>query len=186
MSFRKSHKNFEDIALCHLNAVYRAAVVLCGYSGEAEDLVQITFLKAMEKFGSFKAGTNCRAWLLTILRNAWIDELRRRRRYEIDTTLDESLLEQNELPQETSWTNARDLLDNFSDEQVIEALRRLPEDQRLALFLIDVEQYSQQEVAQITNANVGTVKSRTSRARNSLKKHLKQYASEMGFTRGVS
>jgi hypothetical protein len=64
----------------------------------------------------------------------------------------------------TVWSDAEDLLENFSDEQVIEALRRLPEDQRLTLFLTDVEHLNQQEVAEITGVPVGTVKSRTSRA----------------------
>jgi RNA polymerase sigma-70 factor (ECF subfamily) len=75
------------------------------------------------------------------------------------------------------------LLDNFSDEQVIDALRRLPEDQRLTLFLVDVEQLSQQEVAEIMGVAIGTVKSRTSRARNELKGLLLSYAKEMGFAR---
>jgi len=73
------------------------------------------------------------------------------------------------------------MLDNFSDSQVIEALRRLPEDQRLTLFLIDVEKLSQQQVATITGVAVGTVKSRASRARNELKNQLLSYAREMGF-----
>ncbi len=82
----------------------------------------------------------------------------------------------------TVWSDAEDLLENFSDEQVIEALRRLPEDQRLTLFLTDVEQLNQQEVAEITGVPVGTVKSRTSRARSELKSYLLSYAKEMGFT----
>ena len=83
---------------------------------------------------------------------------------------------------QTVWSDAKDLLENFSDEQVIDALRRLPEDQRLTLFLVDVEQLNQQEVAEITGVAVGTVKSRTSRARNEIKSHLLSYAKEMGFT----
>ncbi len=83
---------------------------------------------------------------------------------------------------QTVWSDAKDLLENFSDEQVIDALRRLPEDQRLTLFLVDVEHLSQQEVAEVTGVAVGTVKSRTSRARNELKRCLQSYAKEMGFT----
>lgn len=184
MIWKKSSTSFEKIALPHLDAVFRAAVALCGRPSEAEDLVQVTFLKALEKFGSFKSGSNCRAWLLTILRNAWIDEIRRRSRRETPVSLDESWMEQAQTAEQTAWTNARDLLENFSDEDVIGALQKLPDDQRLTLFLIDVEQYSQEEVAEITDVAVGTVKSRTSRARNNLKEQLKQYASDKGYARG--
>lgn len=184
MALKRSHKSFEKIALPHLNAVYRAAMALCGHSSEAEDMVQATYLKAMESFGSFETGSNFRAWLLSILRNAWIDEMRRRQRHEKTLPLDEERIEQPVSPQEVAWTNPRDLLENFSDEKVIKALQQLPDGQRLTLFLIDVEQYSQDEVAQITGTEVGTVKSRTSRARANLKLQLKQYASDIGYARG--
>ena len=72
----------------------------------------------------------------------------------------------------------------FSDEQVIKALSELPEDQRLALFLTDVEQLSQKEVAKITGVAVGTVKSRASRARVGLKNKLSSYAKQMGLIGG--
>ena len=65
---------------------------------------------------------------------------------------------------------------------MISALRRLSSDQRLTLFLVDVEQFDQRQVAKIMGVAVGTVKSRTSRARNELKSHLLSYAKEMGFT----
>ncbi len=72
-------ETFEEIALPYLNAVYRAAVALCGRRQEADDLVQDTFLKAFERFELFQPGTNCKAWLLQILRNTWIDRLRRKK-----------------------------------------------------------------------------------------------------------
>ena len=70
---------FETIAVVHLDAVYRAAVALCGRQDDGRDLVQATYLKALERFDSFQPGTNCRAWLMRILRNTWIDEIRHRR-----------------------------------------------------------------------------------------------------------
>ena len=78
-------------------------------------------------------------------------------------------------------TLCQDLLENFSDEQVVRALKELPDEKRLTLFLIDVEQLSQEEVAEIMDVAVGTVKSRTSRARVVLKEKLLSYAKEMGF-----
>ncbi len=181
---KKSGQSFEEVALPHLDSVFRAAYALCGKANDAEDLVQMTFLKAMEKFGSFKSGTNCKAWLLTILRNSWIDELRHKKYSKHSVPLDENLLDEQPQAEETAWTNAEDLLDNFSDEQIIRALGQLPDDQRLTLFLMDVEQYSQEDVAQITGVAVGTVKSRTSRARSILKQQLEKYSKDMGYSRG--
>ena len=176
--------SFEEIALVHLNAVYRTAIALCGREQEAEDLSQTTFLKAFERFAQFKPGTNCKAWLLQILRNTWIDQLRHKK---VSGTVQPLVEEQvGEAPKqdEIVWSDARDLLENFSDEQVIKALGQLPEEQRLTLFLIDVERFSQEEVAEITGVAVGTVKSRTSRARAGLKKKLTIYAREKGLGEG--
>ena len=175
-------ENFEDAALPHLNAVYRAAIAICGEPHEAEDLAQTTFVKALERFETFKPGTNCKGWLHQILRHTWIDQLRHRRVVGKVLPIAESEIVTEQPEPDTPWTNAKDLLENFSDEQVIKALHQLPEDQRLTLFLIDVEQLSQAEVAQITGTAIGTVKSRSSRARAALKKKLQAYADELGFT----
>ncbi len=175
---------FEEIALPYLNAVYRAAVAICSHQREADDLVQDTFLKAFEGFELFEQGTNCKAWLLQILRNTWIDRLRHRGIVGRIMPLDKGIVAQTSKDYETVWSNAEDLIENFSDEQIIKALSELPEDQRLTLFLVDVEQLSQKEVAQITDVEVGTVKSRASRARMKLKEKLSSYAKEMGLIGG--
>ncbi len=176
--------SFEEIALPHLNVVYRAAVAICGHNKEAEDLVQDTFLKAFERFELFEQGTNCKAWLLRILRNTWIDRLRHQKIAGLTLPLEEEIVAETSKDYETVWSNAEDLIENFSDEQIIKALSGLPEDQRLTLFLTDVEQLSQKEVARITDVAVGTVKSRASRARAELKNKLNSYAKQMGLIGG--
>jgi RNA polymerase sigma-70 factor, ECF subfamily len=178
----QSTQRFEQIALPYLDNVYRAAVAVCRRVDEAEDLTQTTFVKALEHFETLEPGTNCKAWLFQIMRNLWIDRLRHKKVAGHVVPLEEDLVATPPEVQPTVWSDAEDLLENFSDEQVRDALRRLPEDQRLTLFLVDVEQMNQQEVAAITGVAVGTVKSRTSRARNELKNHLQSYAQEMGFT----
>jgi len=178
----QSAERFEQTALPHLDRVYRAAVALCQRSDEAEDLTQMTFLRALERFDTLQPGSNCKAWLFQILRNLWIDRLRHKKVTGTVVPIDEKEVTVAPPTRTHARSSAEDLLDNFSDEQVIEALRRLPEDQRLTLFLTDVEHLNQQEVAQITGVPVGTVKSRTSRARNELKSCLLSYAKEMGFT----
>ncbi len=172
---------FEAVALPHLDAVYRAAYALCGKHTEAEDMAQTTFLRAWRRFDSYRPGTNCRAWLLRILRNRWIDVLRHRGVTPETAPLPEGLAAEPPSGTETSWSNAEDVLENFSDEQVIAALRELPEEQRLALFLLDVEGLSQEEVAEVLSVAVGTVKSRTSRARRALRERLLERARDLGW-----
>ena len=173
--------DFQSIALPYLDNVYRAAMALSGKSDRADDLTQQTFLKALAQFGSFRRGSNCRAWLLKILRNTWIDGLRHLKVAGVTVPIEEAAVAGETEPEETRWSNADDILENFSDEQVIDALRQLPDDQRLALYLVDVEELPHDEVAQIVGVAPGTIKSRTSRARAALKEILLAHARDLGF-----
>ncbi|MFB3892110.1 MAG: sigma-70 family RNA polymerase sigma factor [Phycisphaerae bacterium] len=178
---RDDRKAFDQAALPHLTSVYRAALALCGKEQQAEDLAQATFLKALENFGQFQAGTNCRAWLMRILRNTWIDSLRKSRTAGPAVSIAELEVAGPDEPDRTSWSDAKSVLDNFSDQQVIAALGDLPDDQRLALYLADVEQMPLAEVAQIMDVPAGTIKSRTSRARAALRRRLMAHARDLGF-----
>lgn len=172
---------FDDLALPHMNSVLRAALALCGRIDLAEDLTQTTFVKALEKFDSFQPGTNCKAWLLGILRNTWIDHLRHQKVAGKALDIEDFV---PAAPPEEGGPPARDAaatLEAFSDAEVIRALARLPEDRRLTLYLIDVEEMSYQEAAAITDVPVGTVKSRTSHARAAMREMLAAHAGEMGF-----
>jgi len=174
--------DFESEALGHLDTVYRVAWSLCRQKDEAEDLVQATYLKALQKFDTYRPGGSCKAWLLKILRNTWFDELRHRKVVGPSMQAEEMPLAGPDEGERLAWTDAADLLENFSDQQVIEALRELPETQRLALFLADVEQMPLEEVADVMGVPVGTIKSRTSRARAVLKGKLQAHAEDLGFT----
>ena len=173
--------DFETTAIPYLDSVFRVAFALCGRRDEAEDLVQATFLKAFEQFASFRPGTNCKAWLLRILRNSWIDRLRHRKVVGTELQIDQLPVAAPVSGQETHWTNAQDILNNFADEQIIGALNELPEAQRLVVFLVDVEEMPLDQVAEILDVAVGTVKSRASRARAKLKTHLMAHAADLGF-----
>ena len=175
-------KDFEDLVVPDLSAVYRAALVFCGQEAMAQDLAQATFLKALERFATFREGSNCKAWLFQILRNTWIDELRHRKMTGNPVQLQEALVAGPAAEPETSARpGAEDLLERFSDAQVIKALAELPEPQRLVLFLVDVEQLNHEEAAQICGVAVGTVKSRTSRARATLRERLWAHAKDLGL-----
>ena len=172
---------FERVAMPYLQDVYRAAVALSGSKDRGEDLAQATFLKALQRFETFRIGTNCKAWLMRILRNTWVDELRHRKVVGPEVPVDENLLPGTVDAERTSWSDASDLLENFADEQVIRALGELPDDQRLTLFLVDVEDMPQDEVAGVLGVAVGTIKSRASRARSALRDRLEAHARDLGF-----
>ena len=167
--------------MVHLDGVLRAALALCGDRDMAEDLVQETYLKALGRFASFRTGTNCKAWLVRILRNAWIDRLRHRKVAGPDVPLDERALAGPDDDGDAPWTDATDVLEMFADEQVIAALQTLTDDQRLALVLVDVEGMSHQDVAEVLGVAGGTVKSRTGRARAKLRTLLRQHAHDLGL-----
>lgn len=181
---RNVTQSFEKIALPHLNTVYRAAFALSGKPETAEDLTQTTFLKAYEQFDTFRKGTNCKAWLLRILRNKWIDDMRHRQVAGPAASIDETLIAAQPQNEAVKYENTQELLENFSDEQVIKALKGLPEEQRLTLFLVDVEQLTHEEAAEVLNVPAGTVKSRSSRARANLKIKLFSHAKELGWVGG--
>jgi RNA polymerase sigma-70 factor, ECF subfamily len=181
---------FERLVLPLMDAVYRAAVAVSGQGPQAEDLTQTTLLKALEALDSFAEGTNCKAWLLRIIRNTWMDALRRRRTAGPQIPAEEALLAAPRENAPTQWTDAKDLLENFSDEDVIKALAELPDDQRLTLYLVDVEQMDHRDVADVMGLPVGTIKSRTSRARAVLRQRLQARARDLGYmgraSRGTS
>jgi len=177
-------RDFEMQALPHLTTLFRVAIAMCGNTILSEDLVQTTMTKALARFGSFREGSNCKAWLVKILHNTWVDYLRHKKVAGPQVTIEEQIVPEKHHPEVTHWSNPTDLLENFSDQRIIEALMQLPDDQRLTLYLTDVEQMNQDDVAEILKVALGTVKSRTSRARAALRTKLNDYAIEMGFADG--
>lgn len=168
-------------AMPWVDAVYRAAMALCGDPAVADDLAQTTYLKAWERFDRYEAGTNCRAWLMQILRNTWFDRLRKHQPVELphENAL-EQLAADAESPEPPPPGDVAGYLEQMDDERLVAALGSLPEDFRLALFLVDVEEYSHEEAAEMLGVAVGTVKSRTSRARKMLRQALAEVESEEG------
>ena len=175
--------SFEREALVHLDMLYRVALRLTGNPSDADDLVQETMLKAYRAWDQYQQGTNAKAWLLTILRHAFINEYRRRIRH--PETVDVDAIEpfavfpevQDEDPQGAFF-------DKIVDDQVLKAIDQLPVAFRETLVLSDVEGMSYQEIAQVLKVPVGTVKSRLFRARRLLQAKLYDYAVEMGYIKG--
>ena len=176
-------EGFEREALVHLDTLYRVALRLTGNPADADDLVQETMLKAYRAWDQYEKGTNAKGWLLTILRNSFINEYRRRSRHPetVDVDTIEPFAVLSEEQEEDAHTR---FFDQIVDEEVQRAIDGLPEAFREALVLSDVEGMGYQEIAGILGVPVGTVKSRLFRARQLLKKKLYEYAVEMGYIKG--
>lgn len=140
---------------------------------EAEDLAQETLLKAFGALDQFVPGTNMPAWLARILRNTRIDRLRSAQGSAGNVSLDALALDVADEPDETEqWDNPAEVLNAFGDEEIIEALKALPEEIRWTLLLVDVQGLALQEAATVLEIPVGTVKSRVFRGRRMLKEAL--------------
>ena len=174
-------REFEEEALVQLDALYGLALRLTGGDEpRAEDLVQEAMLKAYRSWDRFEAGTNCRAWLMTILRNTFINEFRRQRARPANVEFEQVA----ERPSSRSLYEADpegSLFHHILDDEVIRAVDGLPESFRVAVVLVDIEGLSYQEVAELMEIPVGTVKSRLFRARQRLQERLYDYALEMGY-----
>ena len=134
------------------------AVSLTGNLDRADDLVQETLVRALAHIDSFEPGTNLPAWLFTILRNYFRSEHRRRHREVEDC--DGNLAATLKTPPEQDG--------HLEFEELLEALARLPDDQREAIVLVGAVGISYEEAAQICGCAIGTVKSRAHRARQKL------------------
>jgi RNA polymerase sigma-70 factor (ECF subfamily) len=175
--------SFEREALVHLDALYRVALRLTGNPADADDLVQETVLKAYRAWDQYERGTNAKGWLLTILRNSFINEYRRRARHPENVDLDtiEPFAVFGDIQEEDPQGA---FFDKIVDDEVLRAIDALPEVFRETVVLSDVEGMSYQEIARILDVPVGTVKSRLFRARQMLQGKLYGYAVNMGYIKG--
>lgn len=180
-------KQFID-AIPSLRAFARS---LCGDAVRADDLVQETLTKALAKIDSFQQGTNAQAWLVTILRNQYFTEGRKRRRE----------VEDGEGHFAATLVAPQRQEDSLEVRDLMSALQMLADDKREALLLVSASGFSYEEAAEIMGTKPGTVKSRVSRARAELEalmdgsEHLDMSASiqrrseqqiEAAFKRGTA
>lgn len=169
-----SNSRFCDAALDHLDALYGFAMTLTRNQIEAEDLVQETYLRAVRAFGRLMPDSNLKGWLFAIMRNAWLNQLRRARggpRFvELDAEEDER----------TKWLDqvANDphvvYLRKLEREEVRAAIDSLPRQHREIVVLRDIEGFTYQQIASILGCPAGTVMSRLGRARGKLRRLLSE------------
>ena len=152
----------------HLNSLYRSAYFMVDNMFDSEDLVQDTLLASFRSFHTYRSGTNARAWLMKIMRNLFIDWMRRKQRAVKTVTLPEAF-ENNISYEEMLKQGLEDpefqALVNVLPENLEKALKQLPEDFRTALTLCDIEGMTYLEIAEVMDCPLGTVSSRIFRAR---------------------
>src|SRR5579863_10066016 len=165
----KPSAGFEELAMPLFDSLYNFASWLVHNKGNAEDLVQETYLKALRGFASFQPGTNFRAWMFRILKNTFLSSrstLDRRLTVEIDSEDDGPVLPA------TSTTPESLLIERSQQNAVQNAIEQLPVTFREVLLLCDVEDASYREISEILSIPVGTVMSRLARARKAVRESL--------------
>ena len=164
---------FSAQLLAQAAALYNFARYLCRDAGLAEDLVQDAFARALDAQASFVAGSNLRAWSFRILRNAFLDTRRRERRNPVALREDS-----DEVATGDAWLQG-DIelgrLQGLVARDIEAALSRLSDDAR-TVVLLDLEGFTETEIASVMDIAIGTVKSRLARARAVLREELQEYA----------
>lgn len=166
------NERFYTLIWPHAAAVLRTAQFLTRHSAEAEDLAQETLLKAFRALPRLTEQKNIKAWLMTILRNTRIDRLRSPTAAKLasleNMTQDPPAGDSEAQPLDPAGMKPRELMEQFGDREIIEAMKDLPEDIRWTLMLVDVEGIDHADAAEILGIPVGTVKSRVHRGHRML------------------
>lgn len=165
--------DFETEAMPHMNSLFRNAMWLTRDRDLAEDLVQDTMFEAIRSFHRYELGTNCKAWLTRIMHNLNSKRIYKLGRMRVVDDPEDKLAET--IPFEPS------IPETLTDEEVITAIRKVPDPFRDVILLADVEEFSYKDIAFVLGVPIGTVMSRLYRGRRVLRQELTEYARNYGF-----
>lgn len=179
----QKQEDFEDEIIPHLDAMYNFALRLTSDPSDAEDLVQDTIVKAFRFFSSYEKGTNAKAWLFRILKNSYINNYRKKSKKPNQVDYDEvSTFYETIRAERTDTSDLEDkMFRELIDDDISNALDELPEDFRTVVLLCDVEGFTYEEIANMLDVPIGTIRSRLHRGRNLLKSQLMEYAKQRGY-----
>ncbi|MDP8219003.1 MAG: sigma-70 family RNA polymerase sigma factor [Candidatus Theseobacter exili] len=168
-----------------MDLVYNMAYKMAGNRQDAEDLVQETFLKAFRYFAKYQRNTNCKAWLIRILRNTYINRYRKtvKEPVKVDFEDIQPIMKDSDSKSE-NIISAEFGVSESLDDQVEAALSKLPDEYRTAVVLADIEEFSYDEISKVMECPVGTIRSRISRGRMMLRKELMEYAYKYRYLEG--
>ncbi len=172
-------REFEALALEHIDALYRGALRMSGKPEDAEDLVQDVYVRAIRFYQQFQPGTNIRAWLFKILKNTYINRFRRNARMPTHLDLEESEFQRSEMENfRVGHSSIEGPEAEFFNRQtaaaIKQALDEIPEKFQRIVILSDIEGFSYKEIAEIEECPLGTVMSRLYRARRMLQTLLEE------------
>lgn len=181
----RKQEDFEEEIIPHLDAMYNFALRLTSDPNDAEDLVQDTIVKAFRFFNSYEKGTNAKAWLFRILKNSYINNYRRQSKQPNQVDYDEvSSFYETIRADRTDTSDLEDrMFRDLIDDDISKALDELPEDFRTVVLLCDVEGFTYEEIANMLDVPIGTIRSRLHRGRNLLKTQLMEYAERRGYNK---
>jgi RNA polymerase sigma-70 factor (ECF subfamily) len=179
----EKQRDFQREAMVHIDSLYNFALRMTGDPEDANDLVQETYMKAYRFFDSFEKGTNCKAWLFRILKNSYINKYRKESKEPDKVDYDEikefyhsvkhSSLDSNDMQEK--------MFAELLDDEVAQALESLPEDFKEVVQLCDIEGFTYEEIANMVDCPIGTVRSRLHRGRKILREKLMEYARQHGY-----
>lgn len=176
---------FDELLLEHMDLMFAVAMKLTRNADDAEDLVHNTVVKALRFHDKFKEGTYIKAWLLTILRNTYINQYRQKMRRPAAVELSGNEEAHGSYPDPKVQYQPES--DQYSDvmellgDKVRVAVDTLPIDFRKVVILADVEDRSYKDIAELLDCPIGTVMSRLFRGRKILRAQLREYAVEQGL-----
>lgn len=174
---------FEEELFPHMDALKTFAYHLSYNDDDANDLVQETYMKAHRFIDKYDQGTNAKAWLFKILKNAYINEYRKKSKRPKKVDFEDIVSYQNsDSASSTKYLDLRqEIFENMMGDEVTIAINALPIDFRTVILLCDIEGFTYEEISKIIDVPIGTVRSRLFRARNMLKEKLRNYAEKLGY-----